>query len=144
VIVSPILKEVKYFMAKGIVRKLDHLGRITLPIEYRRSIGVGSLEPLELYVENRVLHLRKGKGRNIDELGRYCIPKEIRRTNKWADDQTLDIYVENGEICIEKHGEYCAICERTGELFDLYPVKKTKICKSCALAVNDMVMENGL
>ena len=27
-------------MAKGIVRKIDELGRITLPMEYRKTFGV--------------------------------------------------------------------------------------------------------
>ena len=35
----------------GIVRRLDELGRITLPIELRRTLGVGERDPLEIYVE---------------------------------------------------------------------------------------------
>lgn len=120
-------------MARGIVRKLDHLGRITIPIEYRRAIGVGTLEPLELYVENRVLHLKKGKGRNIDELGRYCIPKEIRRINKWSDDQALDIYVIGNEICIRKNGEECGLC---GSDSHLIKVDDSHVCLVCLRKAN--------
>lgn len=40
----------------GIVRKLDELGRITLPIELRRTLGVGERDPLEIYVdEDRII-----------------------------------------------------------------------------------------
>ncbi len=35
----------------GIVRRLDELGRITLPIELRRTLGVGERDPLEIYVD---------------------------------------------------------------------------------------------
>ena len=43
----------------GIVRKLDELGRITLPIELRRTLGVGEKDPLEIYVEDDKIILKK-------------------------------------------------------------------------------------
>ena len=33
----------------GIVRQLDVLGRITIPIELRRSLGISDRESLEIY-----------------------------------------------------------------------------------------------
>ena len=35
----------------GIVRKLDELGRITLPIELRRNLDVNDRDPLEIFVD---------------------------------------------------------------------------------------------
>lgn len=43
----------------GIVRKLDELGRITLPIELRRTLGVTEKDALEIYVENEKIILTK-------------------------------------------------------------------------------------
>lgn len=43
----------------GIVRKLDELGRITLPIELRRTLGVGERDPLEIYVDENKIILTK-------------------------------------------------------------------------------------
>lgn len=43
----------------GIVRKLDQLGRITLPIETRRAMGMKDREPLEMYVEGGMICLKK-------------------------------------------------------------------------------------
>lgn len=43
----------------GIVRKLDELGRITLPIELRRTLGVGERDPLEIFVEEDKIVLTK-------------------------------------------------------------------------------------
>lgn len=43
----------------GIVRKLDELGRITLPIELRRTLGVGERDPLEIFVDEDKIVLRK-------------------------------------------------------------------------------------
>lgn len=43
----------------GIVRRLDELGRITLPIELRRTLGIGERDPLEIYVEEGRIVLQK-------------------------------------------------------------------------------------
>ena len=43
----------------GIVRRLDELGRITLPIELRRTLGVGERDPLEIYVDVGRIILQK-------------------------------------------------------------------------------------
>lgn len=43
----------------GIVRKLDELGRITLPIELRRTLGVGGRDALEIFVEDDRIILTK-------------------------------------------------------------------------------------
>ena len=34
----------------GIVRKVDELGRIVLPIELRRNLGIDDKDALEIYV----------------------------------------------------------------------------------------------
>ena len=43
----------------GIVRKVDELGRIVLPIEMRRTLGIGEKDPLEMYTEKDAIILRK-------------------------------------------------------------------------------------
>ena len=43
----------------GMVRRLDELGRITLPIELRRTLGVGERDPLEIYVDEGRIILQK-------------------------------------------------------------------------------------
>ncbi len=43
----------------GIVRKVDELGRIVLPIELRRTLGVGEKEAIEIYVEGSNIVLKK-------------------------------------------------------------------------------------
>lgn len=43
----------------GIVRKLDELGRITLPIELRRTLGVTQKDALEISVEEGKIILSK-------------------------------------------------------------------------------------
>ena len=36
--------------ATGIVRKVDELGRVVIPIELRRTMGIEIKDPLEIYV----------------------------------------------------------------------------------------------
>jgi len=43
----------------GIVRKVDELGRIVLPIELRRTLGIEERDALEIYVEGNTVILRK-------------------------------------------------------------------------------------
>lgn len=43
----------------GIVRKLDELGRIVLPIELRRTLNIEDRAPLEIFVEDNAVVLRK-------------------------------------------------------------------------------------
>ena len=43
----------------GIVRKVDELGRIVLPIELRRTLGIEEKDALEIYVEGSTVILRK-------------------------------------------------------------------------------------
>ena len=46
----------------GIVRRVDELGRVVLPIELRRTLGINEKDPLEIYVEGESIILRKPGG----------------------------------------------------------------------------------
>jgi len=43
----------------GIVRKVDELGRIVLPIELRRTLDIAEKDVLEIYVEGNTVVLKK-------------------------------------------------------------------------------------
>ncbi|NMB20893.1 MAG: AbrB/MazE/SpoVT family DNA-binding domain-containing protein, partial [Firmicutes bacterium] len=43
----------------GIIRRVDDLGRIVLPIELRRTLGIGERDPLEIFVQEDLIVLRK-------------------------------------------------------------------------------------
>lgn len=45
--------------ATGIVRKVDQLGRIVLPIELRRTLKIDIRDPLEIFVEGDSILLKK-------------------------------------------------------------------------------------
>ena len=43
----------------GIVRKVDELGRVVIPIELRRTMQIAEKDPLEIYVDAERIILRK-------------------------------------------------------------------------------------
>ena len=51
----------------GVVRKLDDLGRITLPIELRRNLNIGEHDPLEIFVDDDRIILRKYEASDIHD-----------------------------------------------------------------------------
>jgi len=45
--------------ATGIVRKVDELGRIVLPIELRRTLNIEIKDPIEIFVDGDFILLKK-------------------------------------------------------------------------------------
>ena len=43
----------------GIVRNVDDLGRLVLPVELRRTMGIAERDPLEIYTDGDNIVLRK-------------------------------------------------------------------------------------
>lgn len=43
----------------GIVRKIDELGRVVLPIELRRTLNIDIKDPVEIFVEGDLIILKK-------------------------------------------------------------------------------------
>lgn len=65
--------------ATGIIRKVDELGRIVLPIELRRTMDIAVRDELEIYIDNNRVVLQKCEHNascifcgSIQELRSYC------------------------------------------------------------------------
>lgn len=43
----------------GIVRKIDNLGRVVLPIELRRTFDIEREDPVEIFVDDNYILLKK-------------------------------------------------------------------------------------
>ena len=52
-------KEEKTMKSTGIVRQVDELGRIVLPIELRRTLDINERDALEIYVDTNQIILKK-------------------------------------------------------------------------------------
>ena len=49
----------KMLKSTGIVRKVDELGRVVIPIELRRTLGISEKDALEIYVDGERIILKK-------------------------------------------------------------------------------------
>jgi transcriptional pleiotropic regulator of transition state genes len=45
--------------ATGIIRKVDQLGRVSVPIELRRTLGIEEKDALEIFVDGEKIVFRK-------------------------------------------------------------------------------------
>ncbi|HOV28396.1 MAG TPA: AbrB/MazE/SpoVT family DNA-binding domain-containing protein [Pseudobacteroides sp.] len=61
--------------ALGIVRKVDELGRIVLPVELRRTLDIAEKDAIEMFVDDESIILKKyepscifcGEARNVND-----------------------------------------------------------------------------
>jgi transcriptional pleiotropic regulator of transition state genes len=63
----------------GIIRKVDNLGRIVLPVELRKNLNINIGDPLEIYVEDDNIILKKYHicicdrcNKRIDSEDKFC------------------------------------------------------------------------
>ena len=77
--------------ATGILRKIDGLGRIVIPMEIRNKLEISQNDPLEIHVEGNSIVLRKyepdctfcGSSRNVVEYkGKNVCEKCIKEINQ--------------------------------------------------------------
>jgi len=52
----------------GMVRKVDELGRVVIPIELRRSLGIKEKDPVEIYIEEDEIILKKYVEKNVCQI----------------------------------------------------------------------------
>ncbi|PXW92969.1 AbrB family transcriptional regulator [Streptohalobacillus salinus] len=74
----------------GIVRKTDHLGRIVLPKELRRSLEIDTKDPLEIFVDGEKIILSK-----------YKPIKQCMVTGKISDDNAV---LCDGKVILSEEG----------------------------------------
>lgn len=53
------LKGVEKMQSTGIVRKIDELGRIVIPIDLRRHLNIDSCDPMEILIGEEEIILKK-------------------------------------------------------------------------------------
>ena len=77
--------------ATGVLRKIDGLGRIVIPMEMRNKLDISTNDPLEIHVEGSQIVLKKydpdctfcGSTKNVTELkGKNVCEKCIKEISK--------------------------------------------------------------
>lgn len=85
--------------ATGIVRRIDDLGRVVIPKEIRRSMGIKEGDPLEIYTEGNMVCFKK-----------YCFIDEAQ----WSKAETI------ASVGFDKFGLY----DGDGVLMKGDPIRK--------------------
>ena len=58
--------------ATGIVRRVDELGRVVIPIEIRNKFGIAEKDPIEIYVEGTSIVLK-----NLNQIVFFVVVQKI-------------------------------------------------------------------
>ncbi|WP_019392524.1 AbrB/MazE/SpoVT family DNA-binding domain-containing protein [Priestia filamentosa] len=74
----------------GIVRKVDQLGRVVLPKELRENLSIEKNDPLEIFVDENQIILRK-----------YQYHKACMITGKVSEDNMV---LANGKVVLSREG----------------------------------------
>jgi transcriptional pleiotropic regulator of transition state genes len=81
----------------GIVRKVDELGRIVVPIELRRSLDIDVKDSVEMFVENEQIILKKYSPNMA-----CMLTGEVTNKNKAFADGKLILSPKGAEILIKE------------------------------------------
>ena len=128
-----IIKELESKEIEGIIRRIDELGRMVIPIDYRVGDLSGEIT-LYLHVVGEYVILSKendnqsGMARPIDEIGRLTIKHETREKVNWEVRDHIAVWSYNGYIIMKKVEEKCVFCRAKNKLAK-YMGKL--ICKKC-------------
>lgn len=93
-------KEQKQEEMESINRKVDELGRIVIPIEFRRKLGIEEKNNLSMLIDGNRLILEKGQ--EVDELGRIVIPFHVRKAMGIKEKEELEIEVVEEKLIFSK------------------------------------------
>ena len=81
----------------GIVRKVDELGRVVIPIELRRTLGIAEKDALEIYVDDDKIILKKYKPHGV-----CLMTGEITSENKEYGNGKITLSPEGAQLLLEE------------------------------------------
>ncbi len=81
----------------GMVRKVDELGRIVLPIEMRRTLGISIKDPVEFFVDGDKIVMKKYEADNT-----CMVTGEIDQNNISLFDGKIKLSKEGANKLIEE------------------------------------------
>ena len=131
---------------RGLPRKIDKLGRVCLPAQFRKVLDW----ELDSYVEffagvdrifiykfddknKKVSGMPKGLIRRIDHLGRATIPHEFRYALGLKIKDTIEVFSEDDRIYICKFNDKCVFCSAENVEHEF---RGQFICSSCMEELN--------
>lgn len=82
--------------ATGIVRKIDDLGRVVIPKEIRKTMGIKEGDPLEIYIDGKFICFKKYLVERNWEMA-HSVANAMLLNNFLSDEFQFALYDENFE-----------------------------------------------
>lgn len=79
---------------------MTNYGRIVIPAEYRKALGIKENNTLSIFIDNNRLILEKGH--EINELGQIVLPLNARQILGIEAKDELNIEIAEGKIILSK------------------------------------------
>lgn len=124
---------IKNLTNDGVIRRVDELGRVVIPVEYRKESFKEGEEIYVFRIEDYII-LSKSNFDNtalikrIDEAGRVVIKKEFRTDLDWNEKDAISVWSFEDFIIMKKYEEKCVFCKTTLNLIEF---KEKLICDDC-------------
>lgn len=119
--------------ATGIVRRIDDLGRVVIPKEIRRTMGIKDGDPLELYTEGKFICFKKYMVERNWEKAKAVVAA-ILNTQMTADEYEFALYNEDFNRMVATSSTF----DKDGSTIDSPFIHEIKLNGECIgwLAVN--------
>lgn len=100
--------------ATGIVRRIDDLGRIVIPREIRRNLGINEGDPLEIFVDGKTIIFKKYRP-STEELAEECAKFVSKIRNIIA---SIGCYGDSTTVVL-KSGETATVVKCYSDTYDI-------------------------
>lgn len=127
----------------GVLRKIDQLGRLVIPIELRERFHLKENDIVSLFLDELKARFTISVGdsevgipRPLDSVGRVVIPIDFRRRLKLDCGDPLEVFVdrESQQIILRKYTCGCIFC---GSLENLTLFRDQRICNRCCIELTE-------
>lgn len=114
-------------------RRIDELGRLVIPRQISRTLGIEKNSPIYMGRDDEMIFLSKEPVADfiltkVDSLGRVKIPIEYRRKLSIPGCTYVLIKMNQGIITVQRSEVCCVMC---GNRERIHNVKGIRICSDC-------------
>ena len=121
----------------GIVRRIDDLGRVVIPKEIRRTMRIREGDPLEFFVSDRTIVLKKYRP-STEELAEEC----VKFVNKVRNNITsIGCYGDTTAVVL-KNGKSAVVVKHPNDTYDINVAVCYALAKMGVLNCENPVINN--
>ena len=100
--------------ATGIVRRIDDLGRVVIPREIRKNLGIIEGDPLEIFVDGKTVIFKKYRP-STEELAEDCVKFVNKARNNIA---SIGCYGDSTTVVL-KNGKSATVVKHPNDTYDI-------------------------